>query len=116
AQGEKGKKAQRSTGLKRRGLLMGDRGRHTTAGNIQWQASHTGTGAPPPTISSCCRRSAPALTRLGLVDDLEDLAAEYLLDRLAPVARGDDGVVIVERSASAGDGVGLRRLRRRGGV
>src|SRR5699024_989160 len=110
------KKERRSTVLTRRGLLLGDRGPHTTAGNIQWQASHTGTGAPPPTISSCGRRSAPALTVLGLVDDLEDLAAEYLLDDLAPVAGGDDGVLIVARGASGGVGVGRRRLRLRRGA
>src|SRR5699024_2799641 len=80
------KKERRSTVLRPRGFLLGARGPHTPAGNIQCQASHTGTGTPPPTISSCGRLSSAALTVLGLVDDLEVLAAEHLLDDLAPVA------------------------------
>src|SRR5690625_2034207 len=96
------KKERRSTVLTRRGLLLGDRRPHTTAGNTQWQASQTGTGTPPPTISSCGCRTAHALAVVGLDDALEVAAAEHRPDVHAHVAGGDDGVLIVARGAVGG--------------
>src|SRR5699024_9455673 len=67
-------------------------------------------------VSEIQVRRRAASVPFGLVDDLEDLAAEELLDDLTAVARGDDRVLVVAGRSAGGVGFCRRRAAAHAGA
>src|SRR5699024_5592873 len=69
-----------------------------------WSVAASAEHGPWP-ARSCRRPRRRGSVPFGLVDDLEDLAAEELLDDLAAVAGGDHRVLVVASRPAGGVGV-----------